>query len=198
MNGQHYLLLILWILYALLHSLLAATPVKRFMQQIMGGKYRYYRFGYSCFALAGLIGVLYVHFALNSPLLWQAPFLQRVIAVLTGIAGVTIMLICARVYFAEMMGLYAFSRQPENIGLVQTGLHKYIRHPLYTGTLLLFWAFFIYQPLLKNLLTCTVNTLYVFIGIQLEERKLIRAFGDAYRRYAASTPMLFPKLSSKA
>lgn len=192
--NKELLLLILWTGFALLHSMLAATWFKKIMQKLLKKQFVYYRFLYSSFALLSLIIVMYYYFSIQSALVWQPPLAEKIAGIITGLAGLIIMLICARIYFAEMMGLYAFAKKTENIGLVQTGLHKYMRHPLYTGTLLFMWAFFIYQPSVKNIVTCGANTIYVLIGIHLEERKLITSFGDAYRKYAAKTPMLIPGL----
>jgi protein-S-isoprenylcysteine O-methyltransferase Ste14 len=43
-----------------------------------------------------------------------------------------------------------------------------------------------------HVLLATLFTAYVLIGIKHEERDLVRAFGDAYRRYQAEVPMLVP------
>jgi len=193
MNKALLFLLIYWMAFAFLHSAFATARFKMIMQKSLKSRFIYYRFLYSLFSLISLAAVVYYHFSIHSILIWQPPLVEKIAGVCTGITGLVIMLICARTYFAEMMGLYAFTRQTAHIGLVQTGLHKYMRHPLYTGTLLFMWAFFIYQPSFKNVVTCGINTLYVFIGIRFEERKLINSFGDKYRKYASKTPMLIPR-----
>lgn len=193
MNKELLFLFALWIAFALLHSILAMERFKMIMKKSLKSRFVYYRFLYSLFALVSLAAVLHYHINTHLILLWQPALVEQIAGIITGLTGLVIMLICARIYFAEMMGLYAFAKTPENIGLVQTGLHKYMRHPLYTGTLLFMWAFFIYQPSLKNVIACGINTLYVIIGIGLEERKLINSFGDKYRNYAAKTPMLIPR-----
>jgi protein-S-isoprenylcysteine O-methyltransferase Ste14 len=35
-------------------------------------------------------------------------------------------------------------------------------------------------------------TIYILIGLYFEERDLVRHFGDAYREYQRTTPMLIP------
>lgn len=48
-----------------------------------------------------------------------------------------------------------------------------------------------YDRLLYQALTAIV----IVIGLQFEERKLVREFGRAYEEYRARTPMLFPLLA---
>src|SRR6266496_4078716 len=74
------------------------------------------------------------------------------------------------------------------------GLNKYVRHPLYAATLLFAWSFFFWQPLLSNFTSCISILLYTLIGIFFEERKLIKAFGNDYKQYAAKVPMIIPGL----
>ena len=73
-------------------------------------------------------------------------------------------------------------------------LYNRIRHPLYVGFALAFWA----TPTmtLGHLIFAGSMTLYMAIAARIEERDLVGHFGDAYRAYQARVGKFFPRIGS--
>lgn len=69
-------------------------------------------------------------------------------------------------------------------------LYKVVRHPIYLGFIIAFWA----TPVMSlgHALFAAVTTAYILVGIVLEERDLIQLFGDQYVAYRSKVAMLVP------
>ena len=74
--------------------------------------------------------------------------------------------------------------------LVVTGVYAWVRHPMLVGGL----GFLLTSgPSLNNLIYTGMYTTYMLIGGYYEEKRLVRIFGDDYRRYRAQVGAFFPR-----
>ncbi len=183
-------------LYCVLHSFLADVSVKEKIKKLTGKAFKYYRLAYSLFAAASLIFLLWYQFSVVSSHIFLSTYIQLGASLFLIIPGLIVMVICIKKYFYELSGIQVLKNKEQQITLQKKGLHKYVRHPLYSGTLLFVWGLFLMFPLLSNLLACVIITVYVLIGIKLEEKQLVIEFGNEYSNYAKTVPMLIPNFKA--
>ncbi len=89
---------------------------------------------------------------------------------------------------------------PENLSfentvhVVDVGLYRFIRHPMYSSLLFLAWgAFFKNITPLNSVLVVSVTGLLIAVA-KVEEAENIKFFGTAYERYMQGTKMFIPWL----
>jgi protein-S-isoprenylcysteine O-methyltransferase Ste14 len=100
----------------------------------------------------------------------------------------------------ELFGLsqvLANLRQSPGPGLkfVQPLFYKIVRHPLYVGWIMAFWA--TPEMTTGHLVFAIALTAQILISIPYEEHDIEEALGETYRDYKRRTPMLVPFLKSK-
>lgn len=189
---QYCILVALWVVYYAIHSVLAATPVKDFFKKMLGKFYRYYRLGYSIFALLFLIAVLIYQYSFPSQIFINSIRLKYFSLFILILPGLFIMLISLKKYFMLLSGVRSIFTNVSTPELKVSGIHKYMRHPLYAGTILFVFGLFFIFPTLSNLIAVALLTLYILIGIVFEEKKLIKEFGNDYLEYKLKVPGLIP------
>lgn len=88
-----------------------------------------------------------------------------------------------------------YAAQREGV-LATSGLYAYIRHPQYTGFVLVMFGFLLQWP---TLLTLAMFPVLVWMYSRLamrEEHEVERRFGDEWRRYVVNTPRFIPRLGA--
>lgn len=187
------MLLLIWVCYCCLHSALAAAVVKKWVGKRTGTFYRFYRLGYTVFAATSLAAIVLWQIRINSPLAFEKTLITSLAGSVVGLLGLLVMIICIRKYFMSLSGVKSlFETQPAT-PLMITGIHRHVRHPLYAGTFLALWSAWLIIPLWSLFISNAVITAYTLIAIRWEEQKLVQQFGEAYSRYQARVPKLFPR-----
>ncbi len=86
--------------------------------------------------------------------------------------------------------LYLIGREYTEIKFRTPVLYRHVRHPLYLGWLLAFWS----TPVMTtaHLFFAVMTTAYILLAIKFEEKDLVNAYGDEYRRYQKRVPKILP------
>jgi methanethiol S-methyltransferase len=190
--SNHLFLALFWIIYCVLHSILATEKVKTFFEKTGQNFLRYYRLAYSIFAFITLAFLLYYQYSFSSYTLLHWPGGKYFAIIILVLPGLIIMGISILKYFKLLSGVRSLYQVSPVKSLKLSGIHKYVRHPLYLGTLLFIWGLFFVFPLLNNLIAVIIMSLYTIIGTRLEEKKLLLEFGDEYVSYIKSVPGIIP------
>ena len=185
-------LLLFIILWGVLHSILASHGAKNFFRRTFGdGFMRSYRLLYNIFALISFLPILYLMVTLPSRELYSVPspfnYLMRA---MQGISLILLIVAVLQTDLLSFIGLRQIFAEETKGPLMTGGLYRYVRHPLYTFSLLILWL----SPVMtvSSFIVYLALTAYILIGIYFEERKLLREFGEDYETYRSVTPMLIP------
>jgi protein-S-isoprenylcysteine O-methyltransferase Ste14 len=129
--------------------------------------------------------------------LWQIDNQQIAMAV-TGLSFVGFLIVLTSTFLINHFELFGLHQVANNLAgrsmpapRFRTPLYyKFVRHPLYLGFIIAFWA----APTMTvgHLMFAAVTTAYIIVGASLEEHDLVEMFGDDYRRYRARVSMLIP------
>ena len=181
-------------LFAIQHSVMARPAFKRWWTKFIPAPIE--RSTYVLLASLCLI-LLFWYWQPMGGIIWQVEsptariFLQSLCLLGFGIVLVTTFLINHFDLFGlRQVWLYATGKKYEHLPFRTPLFYKYVRHPLYLGFMIAFWA----TPLMTaaHLFFAIMTTLYMLTAIQFEENDLVRHFGEKYEQYKRSAPMLIP------
>ncbi|MFK8103641.1 MAG: isoprenylcysteine carboxylmethyltransferase family protein [Saprospiraceae bacterium] len=156
---------------------------------------KFYRLCYNGMALGLLIFLGYLANAVESVLIFQNRLLT-IIAIVPMLVGVFFLVKALQQYnLSEFSGVEQLqTSNSKSVPVLQTnGLNAIVRHPLYFATLILIWSFFLFRPTMLVLVGSSITSIYIYLGTKLEEQKLVNIFGESYRQYQQTVPMLLPK-----
>ena len=182
--------------YYFIHSLLADNSVKQWVKRKIIAQ-QYYRLFYNFVAVSLLIPLVWMYFTTPKQALFNNTLYNQIIGIMIILVGIWLTKKAMAQYnLQEFIGIDRL-RSNENTStqfLNTTGLNSWVRHPLYFASLLILWGSVLAFPNSGVLAIVICSTLYLFVGIRLEEKKLIHTFGTSYLDYQKRVPMILPRL----
>lgn len=171
-----------WVVFGLLHSLLAQNGVRIGLKSSQSSRFnQIWRLAYNGLALGISWKAVKVGIEEAGKIPEWTGSITQYFGVGLLLAGIGIAVIGFRGYrLFEFLGIkQAKSTSP----LITTGLQGIVRHPLYSGTLLMFVGTAVLWPVESHWYSLLVLTIYTLVGIEFEERDLMRIHGNHYKEY---------------
>ncbi len=129
--------------------------------------------------------------------IWTAPAgaVSTAIVALSFVGWLTVLSSTFLINHFDLFGLrqvwaYASGKEIPPANFVTPLFYRVVRHPLYLGFIVAFWA----APVMSlgHLVFAIATTAYILIAIQLEEHDMVAVFGDTYRGYQKRVSMILP------
>jgi protein-S-isoprenylcysteine O-methyltransferase Ste14 len=182
-------------MYGGLHSLMASHWAKNAARRMFGsGADRWYRLIFNF--LGGLLFIPVLAVVAWDPgvIIYRLDPPWLVIAVLVQVLALIALAVgLIQTDALHFLGLrQLWQPDPDSPpGLVVSGMYRWVRHPLYTAGLAFIW----FTPLMStSILAMNLGlTLYILVGSEFEERRLLSEFGQAYADYRRRVPRLIPR-----
>lgn len=183
-------------LFAVQHSVMARPAFKQWWTRFIPKPVE--RSTYVLFSSLALLLLFYVWEPMGG-MIWDAqdPISRGVLYSLFAGGWLLVLVTTFLINHFDLFGmrqvwLYLQGQPYTPLKFATPGLYRYMRHPLYVGWLLTFWA----TPTMTaaHLVFSIATTVYILIAIQFEERDLVTVHGSAYDEYRKQVPMLVPNL----
>lgn len=181
-------------LFAIQHSVMARPAFKQWWTQIIPKPIE--RSTYVLLSSLCLI-ILFYYWQPLGGIIWQVDSVVfQVILKALCLLGFGIVLVSTflinhfDLFGLRQVWLYFIGMKYEHLPFRTPFFYKYVRHPLYFGFLIAFWS----TPTMTaaHLFFAFMTTLYILTAIQFEEHDLVNEFGEKYKAYKRSAPMLIP------
>lgn len=181
-------------LFGVQHSVMARPGFKRRWTRIVPRPIE--RSTYVLIASAVLI-FLFWQWRPMTTTVWsvESPAGQAILWTIFGAGFFLVLLTTFMINHFDLFGLrqvWLHMRQKpySQVGFTVRYLYRFVRHPLYLGFLLAFWA--TPRMTVGHLVFALGMTAYILIAVRYEERDLMQFLGEDYARYRETVPMIIP------
>lgn len=193
--------------FAFIHSLCVTSFIKSQTQRLFGKTFVkvFYRFIYTCFSVITLFIAIYFINMIPDVYWFRGPAWFRWIMHAIQIAGLIFGTLSLKVItsheFVGITQVWRYLTKKEIKGdaegitqtrLMKTGVYGFVRHPLYLAGIIIFT----FEPnITRNWLAVSILAdIYFIFGAFMEEKRLIKTFGDEYVEYMKQVPRFLPKI----
>ena len=186
--------------FAVQHSVMARPWFKRWWTQIVPWSIE--RSTYVLFASLAL-DLLFWQWRPLGGVVWnvEQPVLRAVIWGVFAYGWLQVLVMTFYIDHFDLFGLrqvwlHLIGRQYTRVNFATPAPYRLVRHPLYLGFMLAFWA----APTMSitRLVFAAATTVYMLIAIQFEEHDLTHEHGESYQQYRRRVPMLVPGIGGRA
>jgi len=193
---KYVMLSLLVIAWCVLHSAIISVSVTEYFKKRLGSEFRFYRLFFNLISFLTLIPVALFAYSIRAETIFHWDGYMRIGQVLLLVVAVLLFFLGGRHYNArQVLGIKQIKEGTLNKAISDTGeldtsgVLGITRHPWYLATILLIWA---RQMDVSVIFVNVILTFYLIVGTYLEEKKLIREFGEKYEAYQNRVSMLIP------
>jgi protein-S-isoprenylcysteine O-methyltransferase Ste14 len=173
-----------------------STAVTEYFKKRFGPRYRFYRLFFNLIAILTLVPVaLFAHSIRTQAIFEWNGYMRLGQVIIFGIAVLLFFLGGRHYDIRRVLGIEQIRNGTSNMAITNTGeldtsgILGITRHPWYLGAILFIWA----RPMdVSAICVNVILTFYLIFGSYLEEKKLVREFGEKYRSYQKKVSMLIP------
>jgi protein-S-isoprenylcysteine O-methyltransferase Ste14 len=170
--------------------------VTEYIKKRLGDKFRFYRLFFNLISILTLIPVALFAYSIQTQVIFDWNGYSRIGQVILLLIAVLLFFLGGRHYDAsQFLGIKQIKVGTSNKVLTDTGeldtsgVLGITRHPWYFASILFIWA---RQLDVSAILVNVLLTAYLIVGTYLEEKKLVREFGDKYIAYQQRVSILIP------
>lgn len=191
-------IIVIFVLYftgfAIIHSILATDYIKNRVKRLVGNSLRFYRIIYTFLSFITFAPplIVWLYYSSKTPVLYTLPDWMLPGLLFIRIAGLGLFVYA--LFQTDLREFIGIKQMQDSSGhkpvLITNGAYGVVRHPLYTGGIMVLFAKM--GMTMLDMAAISLISAYLIIGAYIEEKRLLSIFGDEYKQYMAKVSMFIP------